>query len=306
MQKNSVCAGVVAHNPKVAELTSLVKNLLGSAEWVVVIDNDSSDTRYMECLRSLVGVTVIRNASNRGVSGGINQVIERAREVGAQFVVAFDQDTQITEDLINVLVSDFHGLLEYGAPVAAIGPAVTDDYTGYTLPFVRFRLPSNTRYSREALVESQQQVECDFLISSGCLMSIQAIEEIGGMNEALFIDNVDLEWCFRARRTGYKIYGDFSAGIRQQIGESYTRIPFTNSVIRYHDYARNYYMTRNRVWLYRQGHTNTAWIVHDLFRFICKFMYLLVFKSNRLGLLKSSLRGIIDSFDMKPYDASSS
>jgi rhamnosyltransferase len=303
MQQNSVCAGVVAHNPKVTELTSLVKTLLCSAQWVVIIDNDSSDTLYMEGLESQVGVTIIRNSCNRGVSGGINQIIERARDVGAQFAVAFDQDTQITDDLINVLVTDFQGLLESGEPVAAVGPSVTDDYTGYTLPFVRFRLPSNTRYRRETSVGGRLQVECDFLISSGCLMSMRAIEEIGAMNEALFIDNVDLEWCFRAHRNGYKTYGDFSAVIRQQIGETYTRIPFTKAVIRYHDYTRNYYMTRNRVWLYRQRHANTAWVVHDLLRFTSKFMYLLVFKPDRLGLLRSSLKGVIDSFDMKSYNA---
>ena len=300
----SVCAGVVAHNPKVDDLNALIENLLACSKWLVIVDNNSSDICYLESLKGRSGVTIVRNHENRGVSRGINQVIEHAREMQAKFVIAFDQDTKISPDLVQVLASDLEKLLEAGEPVAAIGPSVIDDYTNFSLPFINFRLPLNARYRRETLAENERVVECDFLISSGCLMPMQVIDDIGPMNEALFIDNVDLEWCFRAIHNRYKIYGDFGVVIRQQIGENYTRIPFTKSVIRYHDYKRSYYMTRNRFWLYRQHYANKAWIVHDVLRLTCKFLYLIVFKGGRRNLLKSSIRGIIDSFAMKSYNHS--
>jgi rhamnosyltransferase len=245
---------------------------------------------------------VICNNENRGVSGGINQVIDYARQVNAEFVAAFDQDTKISPDLVNTLAADLEGLLASGEPVAAIGPLVIDDYTNHSMPFIRFRLPLNAHYSREKLLESDQLVECDFLISSGCLMSMKAIDDIGSMNEALFIDNVDLDWCFRASHKKYKVYGDFGSVIRQQIGSAYTRIPFTKAVIRYHDYNRIYYMTRNRVWLYRQRYVNRSWVVHDVCRLTGKFLYLFLFKGRRTVLLRRSVRGIIDSFAMRPYN----
>lgn len=281
---------------------ALVETLLRSAGWVVVVDNHSSDSRYLESLESRSGVTVIRNSENRGVSGGINQIIAEAREREAKFVVAFDQDTKITPDLIPVLASHFEHLLESGQAVAAIGPSVVDDYTDRCMPFVRFKLPFNLRYDRETVPRDTPQVECDFLISSGCLMSLQALSEIGVMNDELFIDNVDLDWCFRARKKQFKIYGDFTVTVRQQIGVALSRIPFTDAVIRYHDYSRHYFMTRNRAWLYRQRHANVAWVVHDVFRFSGKLLYLLVFKGNRLTLLKSSLKGVIDSFALTSYN----
>jgi rhamnosyltransferase len=299
---NCVCAGVVAYNPKPDELSTLVETLLHSAGWVVVVDNNSSDRRYLEALEGQSGVIVIRNSENCGVSGGINQIIAEARARDAKFVIAFDQDTKITAGLIPVLASHLESLLESGEAVAAIGPCVVDDYTNQGMPFVRFNLPFNTRYNRETLPQREPLVECDFLISSGCLMSLQALNDIGDMNDELFIDNVDLEWCFRARNKQYAIYGDFTVAVRQKIGVALTQIPLTNAVIRYHDYSRHYFMTRNRVWLYRQHHANTAWVVHDVLRFTCKFLYLLVFKRNRLALLKSSLRGVIDSFALKSYN----
>jgi GT2 family glycosyltransferase len=42
---------------------------------------------------------------------------------------------------------------------------------------------------------------------SGALMMVrkEALEEIGGMDERLFLYNEDLEWCARARRKGWKV-----------------------------------------------------------------------------------------------------
>ena len=143
----SVCAGVVAHNPKVDDLNALIENLLACSKWLVIVDNNSSDICYLESLKGRSGVTIVRNHENRGVSRGINQVIEHAREMQAKFVIAFDQDTKISPDLVQVLASDLEKLLEAGEPVAAIGPSVIDDYTNFSLPFINFRLASECQIS---------------------------------------------------------------------------------------------------------------------------------------------------------------
>ena len=303
MKRYSVCAGIVAHNPQSGEIIRLVEQLRSCAEWVVVIDNFSDDRSYLEGLEGEVGVHIVRNEQNEGVSTGINQIIDHAREVNAKYVTAYDQDTTISPGLITRLAEDLESLISAGQPAAAVGPVVIDDFTNTSMPFISFRLPRNARYNAE-LSRRDRLVECNFLITSGCLMSMKAIDEIGPMNEALFIDNVDLDWCFRAASKRYKIYGDFGGAIRQRIGEYCTQIPFTNSVIRYHNSKRNYYITRNRFWLYRQAYVNGAWVIHDLCRFTGKLLYLLVFKSDRVHLIKSSARGIFDSFSIKPYEDS--
>lgn len=278
----------------------MVSRLLQSVQWVVVVDNASSDVQYLADLADDPRIKLIRNETNRGVSAGINQIIRHAREVNARFVIAFDQDTVISEFMVTRLVEDFDRLESAGEHVAAIGPVVVDDFTDHCLPFVHFRFPFNTRFNGSP-GQQDRLVECHFLISSGCLMSMRAIEEIGLMNEDLFIDNVDLDWCFRALDKRYKVYGNFGGMIRQRIGENCTQIPFTKSVIRYHDAGRHYYMTRNRFWLYRQAYVSGAWVFHDVCRFAAKFVYLLVFKQGRLDLVRSSARGIVDSFQMESY-----
>jgi hypothetical protein len=41
-------------------------------------------------------------------------------------------------------------------------------------------------------------------------------------------------------------------------------------------------------------------VVHDVCRLTCKFLYLLLFKRDRTVLLRRSVKGIIDSFAMRP------
>jgi len=40
------------------------------------------------------------------------------------------------------------------------------------------------------------------------------------MNEDLFIDWVDFEWCWRARKKGYKIIGNANVVITHQLGDA--------------------------------------------------------------------------------------
>ena len=150
MKQFPVCAGIVAHNPEADDVKILIQSLLSCAKWVVIVDNCSLDNSYLKDLDGNPEVNIIYNSRNNGVSGGINQVIEYARQMGAEYVSTYDQDTKITPNLVNVLASDFEKLVKAGEPVAVIGPSVIDDFTNYRLPFIHFRFPFNRRYEGQA------------------------------------------------------------------------------------------------------------------------------------------------------------
>ncbi|MCV5831057.1 hypothetical protein OFN28_30780, partial [Escherichia coli] len=50
-------------------------------------------------------------------------------------------------------------------------------------------------------------VDVDHLIASGSLIPVDVFEKIGGMDDSLFIDYVDVEWSLRARYQGLRCYG---------------------------------------------------------------------------------------------------
>jgi len=69
-------------------------------------------------------------------------------------------------------------------------------------------------------------MECDFLLSSGSLVPLDVIDKVGGMEEELFIDQVDTEWCLRARSMGYRVFGAFGAILEHRLGEAHARAWF--------------------------------------------------------------------------------
>src|SRR5690606_27148133 len=47
-------------------------------------------------------------------------------------------------------------------------------------------------------------LETDMLITSGSLVNLAVFQKLGGFDENLFIDEVDFEYCLRAKVNGYK------------------------------------------------------------------------------------------------------
>src|SRR5690606_36905073 len=90
-------------------------------------------------------------------------------------------------------------------------------------------------------------VDVDHLISSGCLISLDAIEKIGTFEESLFIDYVDTEWCWRARRKGFRLLGVGSAHMKHNLGDD-EFIAFGQPRT-LHAPFRLYYQMRNRYWM---------------------------------------------------------
>lgn len=67
------------------------------------------------------------------------------------------------------------------------------------------------------------------------------------MNEELFIDYVDLEWCWRAVNKGYKIIGNAEVSINHTLGDY--RKTFLNFEVNMRTPLRHYYITRNTIYL---------------------------------------------------------
>lgn len=48
---------------------------------------------------------------------------------------------------------------------------------------------------------------CDFLIIFGLLILLVLLDCVGLMDELLFIDNIDMDWCFWVMVVGLGLYG---------------------------------------------------------------------------------------------------
>ena len=182
-----------------------------------------------------------------------------------------------------------------GEEVAAIGAQIRDRDSRRLAPFVRFRLPFNRRLSA-----SSGSARCDLLITSGTLLNLRHWERVGPMRAAWFIDSIDMEWSFRARRLGLAIVGCFDARLDHSIGQARPLLPGRRSPrYRHHDPRRLYTMMRNRVFLYRCG-APRAWVVQDLARATGKLLLFGVLVGPRRSNLSAMLRGLRDGWTTRP------
>ena len=131
------------------------------------------------------------------------------------------------------------------------------------------------------------------LISSGTLVSIDAFDKIGRFDETLFIDNVDLEWCCRARARGFLLFGVCDAQLDHRLGDQ-RRVVFDRLVLVVHSPLRMYYQTRNRILLYRRGYMPLKWKLKDNLRMVARFAAIMLFVAPRLEYLRMTALAIRD------------
>ena len=123
---------------------------------------------------------------------------------------------------------------------------------------------------------------------------MQYLDSIGTMKEAFFIDNVDLEWCFRAKSQGYDVVGTDAAVLYHAIGERSDNPLVRSGFMAQHNPSRTYYSSRNRVHLYGIDYAPKGWKVRDRMRFFLKTSWLLLASPQRAEYWESVRRGVHD------------
>lgn len=254
-----VIAVVVTHRPQIRATRALLQALTSQVDDVVVVDNGSPPDS-VSALREATGapgMTLLELGSNRGIGAAQNAGIAWARERDAAFLLLSDQDSIPADDMVARLLAGFARAVATGHPVAAVGPITVDKRNGDAV-----LLFSEQRWGpRRAWVPDGEDalVPAAFLIASGCLISAEALDEVGVMNETWFIDHIDLEWGLRARVAGYTLYGVAGAYLRHELGDRVQRIPGRSRDVHIHSAVRNYYMARNTVLLIRSGLMGRHW-----------------------------------------------
>jgi rhamnosyltransferase len=291
----SCCAVIVTWQPELASLLRLVTSLHRQQCLVRVLDNGSANVAELAaCLQPFGGRIVFDSwPDNRGLASGLNAGLLAARAAGQRLVFLFDQDSLPADDFCAAMLRTWADAESHSPRVAAIGPRLQDPDTGRLTAFRSFRWTNRS----DAKV-APGLYETDFLISSGTLLSTAVLDDIGLMKASYFIDNVDLEWCFRAKAKGYVLYGCDAAVLSHRIGEDSTNPLVRAGLITEHGPLRSYYSTRNRLHLRRQNYAPSDWKRRDAIRFALKTAWLLLFSARRLQYLRQIRRAIRDAREM--------
>jgi len=213
---------------------------------IILVDNGSIEPCGERLGERFPGIDVVVLPKNRGFTGGSNAGMERALELGCDYVFLLNNDTLVHEHAISAVVREMDGRNEVGLAT----PLLTDP--GYTVVgFHRGGIDRDVaRHSKEpqSLVPIEQQewptVETGFVPFCAAMFRAVALRETGLLDESLGTNWEDYDLCVRLQDAGWKLITVGDATVAHLPGQTTgTKSPYIT-----------YYSTRNRlVCLFRYG-----------------------------------------------------
>jgi rhamnosyltransferase len=289
--QRKIVAIIVTFNPTLIEFQEQLRAVVAEEMTVVIVDNASANVSDFDRQLSIFDsktLILLKNSENIGLAAAQNIGIVEAQRLEATHVIFFDQDSVPQAGFMRELLAMEQKLISAEEQFAAIGPASYDPTTKEYYPITRYVGP----FIRRHYPEGALPVEATFLISSGSLVRMKVIDEVGLMRSELFIDYIDVEWCLRARRLGYRCFVASAARMSHRIGDM--RLQFLGRTISSHSSLRRYYLIRNSFLMLRLRYVPLSYKVREVllnFLRVSVFFYL---SKDRLNYLRLMRRAISD------------
>jgi GT2 family glycosyltransferase len=273
---------------------------------VITCDNNSHDGSFEQIktwVDTLTGektnkFTLIRTESNLGYSGGNNVGLRHALTQEIDLFMLLNNDTVVSEDFLLPLVKTIKNNPNLGAVTPKIFYLHEPKRiwaAGGEISWWKGLVKNRGQYEKD---KGQYNKSSPVDYASGCCMLItrQALEKVGLLDERFFAYFEDADWCVRARRAGYQILYEPSSTIWHIAGAS-TRGNHEQKRGEGRTAPLVYYLNaRNNLWFIRRYTKGIARITAQAifaFRYLV-FYSLIFFVLRRWNKLKMIWQGTRD------------
>ena len=282
-----ICAVIVTYNIREAihRCFDSIQNQVGH---VVIVDNGSDEftRRELNRLAASDSVTTILNERNEGIARAFNQAVQWARGEGFQWILTLDHDSEATPGMVDKLVQAYVTLQRQG--IQNVGVVGANPFDQNTQLFIR------GYHLREG---GGMPLEEGDVMSSGSLIQSRVFDVIGFFNEDLFVYYVDVDFCLRVGRGGFRVFVCPEAVLLHKEGSKERRKFFWRHA--YYDHRGKhawYYLTRNTIYMMKKHDLSPSY-TYPMVRRICKdHVKILLYDKERFSVLWFSLKGLIDAF----------
>lgn len=273
----TVAGIIVTYHPS-SILRENVSALRPQVDRLFLVDNgsDSTSRAMLGEISSIADCEVIYCERNLGIAAALNLGIAQAQRRGCSFAALFDQDSHVAEGFIAAMLETYRAR-SADLRLAMVAPDYIDERSGVRIP-----LPKD----KHGLVR--------VTMTSGSFFPMSTFRQCGAFDEQLFIDQVDTEYCLRVRAQGLSIVQSDSAALLHSLGKlrAYRFLGRTFFVTN-HSARRRYYITRNRIILYRRYPTcDPVWLGRDLLALVMDGVKIIVLEKGRAEKLRYTLLGI--------------
>lgn len=231
---------LITFNPDISYFKKVISSIQSNNVSLIVVDNGSSNYAQFP-LELLEDSTLIPLGQNVGIAKAQNIGMKTAFDQGATHVWLSDQDTLYPETYTSQMFHIINELESEGHRYGAIGPSFFELQRKQIEPFFRFKPKMGAFQPCKGLNPVSH------IIASGMIIPKNAYLSVGPKREDLFIDWVDLEWCWRSNSKGYAVYGTGDVKIEHILGDRIVR--FMNREVSIRSPFRHYFMVRNGLFL---------------------------------------------------------
>jgi rhamnosyltransferase len=228
------------------------------------------------------GVFVVENRRNLGVAAALNQGLEKALKLGCDWLLTLDQDSRCYTDMVQTLLSVKAACM----PAAAV---IGGNYLD--TPNDRTKVPVGG---------AADFLEQKTVITSGSLIDTRMAAEIGGFRDDYFIDQVDHEFCLRARAHGYQIVISRKVVMTHSVGRpGGVRIPLMGTLPN-HPPLRKYYIARNTVVTVAEyWNREPQWCLRRMMRLLLGLGLMAFLEEQRMDKVRAFAGGVADGLNRR-------
>lgn len=237
-------------------LRTIPAGTAGIAYHVIVVDNASTDGSADMVAQEFPTVQLIRSAVNLGFAGGNNLGI-RAAAPAIPYVLLLNSDTLVKPGALTTLVR----FMDEHPEACVVGPRLLRPdgmpqpyaFGGDPTPFYLLRRGLKQLLFHHYLHDwaTDETLAVDWVSGACMLVRRAAIEQVGLLDENMFMYFEDNDWCLRMRQAGWKVYYYPQAEIVHLGGQSLKKNPKAQQAyfasLRY--FYRKHYSLGARVFL---------------------------------------------------------
>jgi GT2 family glycosyltransferase len=198
-------------------LGSIRRALPGIQAEIFVVDNASEDGSAEMVKQNFPGVVLIENGENVGFAKANNIALRRAT---GDYLLLINPDTVVQEDTFSVMLDFFRKHPDAGLAGCKIlnpdGSLQLPCRRGFPTPWVAFTkifglstlFPKSRLFGKYNLtyMDPDQTYPVDAVSGSFMMVRREAFDRVGGLDESFFMYGEDLDWCYRIRKAGYRVY----------------------------------------------------------------------------------------------------
>lgn len=247
---SSIGCVLVLFHPE-ASVVHTIKQLATFGYYVCVVIN-AADPSLVLPLETIDGVRLVKNPCNIGLAAALNQGVGCIFEDSSvKFVALLDQDSNPTADLPLRLAWELQSMRATSS--ACIGPYLQD------------KKAMDLVVSHTATQSLAEDVPS--LPTSGTVIPRAVFEKVGPMKTVFFIDAIDHEWCFRAKKFGVRSMRSCQTSMIHDMGDDSLNW-FGRFKPVHHSPLRHYYILRNHLYLAIRGPAPPVWRIKESFKLL--------------------------------------